>query len=167
MLRLIWWPSSSFVASLQLARSFFRLEVFLVSPYWSVSHCTGDLSLQGENFAALFTGKWNYQEKATWEVGITEAGRPGGGPTLGVNGWKSGRKDYFRGCEHWSCGRAAIPRGTLWAACWEDPHQRDPPSLCPPTHCSPPVASLDLLEAPQRGGPLNGLAHRLCWSLPV
>lgn len=47
MLTSIWWPSSGFW-QLEIAarQAFFRLEVFLVSPYRSVSHCT-ETSLQG------------------------------------------------------------------------------------------------------------------------
>lgn len=155
---------------LQLARVS-SMEVFLVSPYWSVSHCTETSLQRGEFKAAAVYREVEYQRKQPERLNYPEIDPVGSGPTLGVNGWKSG-KTISRGCEHWSCGRAAILEGPLLNTAAGRIHTRDPPSVCPPT-CSPPVASLDLLElrkerwTTQWTGSIDSLLKLACMVSPL
>lgn len=83
---------------------------------------------------------WIPQKSAQWEVV----------PTLGVKGWKQGRRSVSGAWEHWSCH----PRGTTADTRMLGGSTPDRPTLCPPSHpLLSTSASLDHPELGREGWP--------------
>lgn len=75
-----------------------------------------------------------------------------------MNGWKSGRKNISRGCEHWSCGRAAILEGPLLNTAAGRIHARQTHHLS----VLPPSALHQCLTWPSRA-PQGRVDHSMDW----